>query len=245
MAHPTSIRSRAGEPDDITGPATRRLAGFARTLRDNGFKAGLAESRDALAILTTPQAGKPWSLKPALRALFCATHSDWERFDAIFDAYWRGEGLRQAKTLTGASLQARKPARVLPHPAQPSGEPGLPDRVERREGEGDGDAGGRGKREGASRYDNLAATDLRHIVDPDDMTEVHALAARLARVMRARLTRRDRARRRGHRFDLRRTIHRSVAHGGTPLDLVWRKRKVKPLRLVFLLDASGDRKSVV
>jgi len=66
------------------------------------------------------------------------------------------------------------------------------------------------------------------------------LAARLARVMRARLVRRQRAHRRGARLDLRRTIHRSVAHGGTPLDLVWRKRKDKPLRLVFLLDASGS-----
>ncbi len=40
--------------------------------------------------------------------------------------------------------------------------------------------------------------------------------------------------------DLRRTIHRSVSHGGTPLDLVWRRRKPKPLRLVILLDASGS-----
>ena len=33
---------------------------------------------------------QPSSLKPALRALFCATHSDWEHFDDIFDAFWRG-----------------------------------------------------------------------------------------------------------------------------------------------------------
>ena len=35
----------------MIGPAARRrLAGFARTLRDNGFKVGLAESRDAVPI---------------------------------------------------------------------------------------------------------------------------------------------------------------------------------------------------
>ena len=44
----------------------------------------------------------------------------------------------------------------------------------------------------------------------------------------------------GQRLDLRRTIHRSVAHGGTPIDLVWRRRKLRPLRLVLLLDASGS-----
>jgi uncharacterized protein with von Willebrand factor type A (vWA) domain len=234
------MQARASEPDIITGPATRRLAGFARTLRDNGFKAGLAETGDALAILTTPQATQPWTLKPALRALFCATHSDWERFDGIFDAYWQGTNMRQARALGGVALEARTPARQLQHPAQPSGKTGLPDHVERRSGDGEMEADGRGKREGASRVDNLAGTDLRHIVEPDDIAQAHELAARLARVMRARLVRRQRAHRRGHRLDLRRTIHRSVAHGGTPLDLIWRKRKDKPLRLVFLLDASGS-----
>jgi len=73
-----------------------------------------------------------------------------------------------------------------------------------------------------------------------EIAKVHALAARLARAMRARLVRREQARRRGQRLDIRRTIHRNVSKGGTPLDLVWRRRKVKPLRLVVLLDASGS-----
>ena len=34
----------------------RRLAGFARTLRDNGFRVGLAETSDALAVLASPAA---------------------------------------------------------------------------------------------------------------------------------------------------------------------------------------------
>ncbi len=58
--------------------------------------------------------------------------------------------------------------------------------------------------------------------------------------MRARLVRREQVRRRGRRLDLRRTIHRSVSRGGTPIDLAWRRRKVKPLRLVVLLDGSGS-----
>ncbi len=75
----------------------RRLAGFARTLRDNGFKVGLAETRDALILLASPAAEKPSRLKPAFRALFCATHSDWDKFDDIFDAYWLGRGMRQMR----------------------------------------------------------------------------------------------------------------------------------------------------
>ena len=79
----------------------RRLAGFARTLRDNGYRVGLAETRDALQVLASPAALRPSSLKPALRSLFCATHSDWERFDEIFDAFWQGRGMRQRQVLSG------------------------------------------------------------------------------------------------------------------------------------------------
>src|ERR1700730_3676052 len=219
----------------------RRLAGFARTLRDNGYRVGLAETRDALQVLASPAALRSTSLKPALRALFCATHSDWERFDEIFDAFWQGRGMRQRRVLSGVPSASHAPARKLAEAHVPQEALGLPDHVERRsDGDGDTQAEGRGRREGASRVENLAATDLRHIVDPEEIAATHALAARLARVMRARLVRREQIRRRGPRLDLRRTIHRNVSHGGMPFDLAWRRRKIKPLRLVVLLDASGS-----
>jgi uncharacterized protein len=227
----------------MAAPGTRhRLAGFARTLRDNGFRVGLAETRDALQVLTSSAALRPTSLKPALRALFCATHSDWERFDEIFDAFWQGRGMRQWQVLSGVPSASHAPAvKKLAEAHVPQEALGLPDRVERKsDGDGETQAEGRGRREGASRVENLAATDLRHIVDPEEIAATHALAARLARVMRARLVRRDQIRRRGRRIDLRRTIHRNVSHGGMPFDLAWRCRKIKPLRLVVLLDASGS-----
>jgi uncharacterized protein with von Willebrand factor type A (vWA) domain len=214
----------------------RRLAGFARILRDNGFRVGLAETRDALAVLASPAAVRASSLQSALRALFCATHSDWEKFDAIFAAFWRGHDMRSARALSGVNTAAAK-ARAIGDAQQTEGLSGQPDRVQR----GDGDAsGGQARREGASHGENLAATDLRHITDPADIARAHELAARLARSMRARLVRREQVRRRGRRLDLRRTIHRNVSHGGTPIDLAWRRRKIKPLRLVILLDASGS-----
>jgi uncharacterized protein with von Willebrand factor type A (vWA) domain len=104
----------------------------------------------------------------------------------------------------------------------------------------DRDANPAGKMEGASRAERLAETDFRKIHDPQAIVEAHALAARLAKRMRTRLSRRERARLKGRRLDLRRTIRRNVAHGGVPLELVWRRRKRKPLRLVVLLDASGS-----
>ncbi len=234
-------RLRGDEREGAIGSATRRrLAGFTRTLRDNGFRVGLAETRDALALLASPAGTQPHTLLPAMRALFCATHSDWERFDDIFNAYWRWEGRRTARVLSGTPSNKPAPLKRIGEPSAREGPHGLPDHTQRGNDDGETTAQGKGKREGASRAENLSSTDLRHIVDPDDIAEAEALAERLARVMRARLTRRERARRRGPRLDLRRTIHRSVAHGGTPIELTWRKRKDKPLRLVILLDASGS-----
>ena len=237
-----SVAAVSTSGDGIGEPARRRLAGFVRTLRDNGFKIGLAETRDALEVLASPLAVRPSSLKPALRSLFCATHSDWERFDEIFDAFWQGRGIHQARTLAGSALESRAPARHLKDVGPRAGTPGLPDHVERRHDDDDGDSAGdgRGRREGASRFENLTSADLRHITDPADIAQAHALAAHLSRAMRARLVRRERVRRRGRRLDLRRTIHRNVSHGGTLVELAWRRRKIKPLRLVFLLDASGS-----
>jgi uncharacterized protein len=226
------------DPERIGAQMRRQLAGFTRTLRAHGFRVGLAETRDALRILASPMAAGARPLAAAWRALFCATHSDWERFDAIFNAFWRGRagGMRRR-----ASTRPSREATATPQRSDPDPTPaGRADAVTHAAGAEADAAKGRGRREGASRAERLSASDLRHIVDAQDLAEAHALAERLARRMRARLVRRRQSKRRGRRLDLRSTIHRSVPHGGTPVDLVWHRRKEKPLRLVILLDASGS-----
>ena len=156
--------------EKVGGPMRERLAGFARTLRDNGFKVGLGETRDALAILTHPVAWRPTSLRSAFRSLFCATHSDWQRFDEIFDAHWLGFHMRRMRALSGIAAESQTPARRRSDTVTSQGSVGQPDHVERRkEGDGEGVADGRGRQEGASRFENLATTDFRHITDPADM----------------------------------------------------------------------------
>jgi uncharacterized protein with von Willebrand factor type A (vWA) domain len=232
--------ARVREAETGVGAAMRqKLAGFTRALRDNGFTVGLTETRDALSLLASPAARQASALKPALRALFSADRSDWQKFDEIFAAYWTGQHMRRMASVSGVpGANAPRPRR-LPQAGAPSGSPGAPDRAGRGGGQ-EGAAEGRGRPGGASRSEALASTDVRHIVDPQEIALTNALAARLAKSMRARIVRRERIKRRGRRLDLRRTIHRSIAHGGTPVDLAWRQRKPKPLRLVVLLDASGS-----
>jgi len=228
------------EPDLVPRLMAGRLAAFIRTLRDSDFTVGLREGQDAAAILAAGYGERPDMLRSALKHLFSARKSDWDRFDGLFDAFWQGKRVRSR--VAGSA--------VGPNPNNPSvkslqGEPGAAPHgsIDQIAAEGSADDDGRsgeGRAEGASRAESLDDVDFRRLDNPEDIVEAHALAARLARVMRTRLTRRDIARRRGRRLDLRRTIHRNISHGGVPIRLVRRARKAKPLRLVILLDASGS-----
>ncbi|MCP4617566.1 MAG: VWA domain-containing protein [Bradyrhizobium sp.] len=229
------------EIDEVSRLVSAKLAAFLRTLRDNGFAVGLAEGQDAAALMAAGYAARPGLLRSALKHLFSARKADWEKFDGLFDAFWLGKRVRSRSMAAGSARAANNPSLK-----------GLQDAAERRvesdaatdqipsTEDSDGDRGGEGRREGASRADNLAEVDFRKLSDPEQVAQAHQAAADLARMMRTRLTRRDLARRRGYRLDLRRTIHRNISHGGVPISLIRRQHKEKPLRLVMLLDASGS-----
>ncbi len=228
--------------EDIGAVLRFRLAGFVRSLRDSGFKVGLAETRDALRLIQTPLSRRPDGLKSAYRALFCGRMSDWQRFDDLFDAYWLGRGVKSGVKVSGtSSRKGMKTIRDLQQ-TQGSKQDTIAGDVERKPGEEDEETGDTpsGRREGASIADNLGQVDFRNIQDPEASQKAHALAERLARSMRVRLTRRDRQKRKGPRLDLRKTIRHSIAHGGTLIELIHKGPRDRQLRLVMLLDASGS-----
>ena len=229
------------ELDEVPRLVSGKLAAFLRTLRDNNFPVGLAEGQDAAALIASGYATKPRLLRSAFKHLFSARKSDWEKFDGIFDAFWLGKRLRSRSMTTGAAKSVNnRSLKSLPNqPAEPRVGAAAMDQAPSAD-PADNDRSGEGRMEGASRADNLAEVDFRNLADPEQVAQAHQAAARLAKAMRTRLTRRDLARRRGYRIDLRRTIHRNISHGGVPIALVKRQRKDKPLRLVVLLDASGS-----
>ena len=224
-------------------PASSRqnLLAFLKTLREAGFAVGLQEGRDAVALMAAGYAERPGLLRVALKHLFSARKAEWDRFDGLFDAFWLGKRVRSRSMTIGAAKAASSPS--LKSLQEKKSEPAAGEAATDQIPSGDDDAperAGEGRREGASRADNLSEIDFRKMADPAQIEQAHEVAARLAKTMRTRLTRRDLARRRGYRLDLRRTIHGNISHGGVPISLVKRQRKEKPLRLVMLLDASGS-----
>jgi len=230
------------ELDEVSKLVVAKLAAFLKTLRDSGFAVGPREGQDAASLMAAGYAAKPGLLRSAFKHLFSARKSDWDRFDGIFDAFWLGKRVRSRSLTVGSTKAANSPSlkSLQDRKSEPSGGEGATDQIPSDGNDAPEDRAGEGRMEGASRAQNLSEVDFRKMADPGQIEEAHEVAARLAKTMRTRLTRRDLARRRGYRLDLRRTIHSNISHGGVPISLVRRQHKAKPLRLVMLLDASGS-----
>jgi uncharacterized protein len=229
------------EIEEVSRLVSKKLAGFLRILREAGFTVGLAEGQDAATAIAAGYAARPVLLRSALKHLFSARKPDWDKFDGIFDAFWLGKRVRSRGLTTSAVKRANNPSlKSFRDTDKTQGaSPSATDQILSTDDAPDG-RGGEGRMEGASRAENLDEVDFRKFADPEQVAHAHDAAARLAKAMRTRLTRRDLARRRGYRLDLRRTIHKNISHGGVPIALAKRQRKPKPLRLIVLLDASGS-----
>lgn len=228
------------QADEISRLVAGKLAAFMRTLRDSAFAVGLREAQDAAMLMAAGYADRPAELRSAFKHLFSARKSDWEKFDGIFDAFWLGQRAKSRSITTGSAKPANSPSlKNLQDTGLTQDGADTFDQVP-ADDDAPGERDGEGRAEGASVMDSNADVDFRNLADPEKLKQAQEVAARLARVMRTRLSRRDLARRRGYRLDLRRTIHRNISHGGVPLTLVKRQRKQRPLRLVVLLDASAS-----
>src|SRR5258705_6898888 len=98
------------EIDEFSRLVSAKLAGFLRTLRDNGFAVGLQEGRDAAALMTAGYIENPGLLRLALKHLFSARKSDWDKFDGLFDAFWLGRRGRSRSMTMGSAKAANSPS---------------------------------------------------------------------------------------------------------------------------------------
>ena len=94
------------EIDEVSRLVAAKLAAFLRTLRDSGFAVGLREGQDAAALMAAGYAEKPGLLRVALKHLFSARKSDWDRFDGLFDAFWLGMRVRSRSLALGSAKAA-------------------------------------------------------------------------------------------------------------------------------------------
>ena len=74
----------------------------------------------------------------------------------------------------------------------------------------------------------------------EDMEEAREIVAKLAAVLATKLSRRKIVGKKGKIIDFRRSWRQSLVHGGEPLELIRKQRKIKKTKILLLCDVSGS-----
>jgi hypothetical protein len=221
-------------------PAGRDLASamvrFGALLREHGLPITLVQVTDAVRVLEHVDLGDRREVRLALRAVFPGRPEELPAFDRCFEAFWR-PAAGEAAELPG--LIAGPPAEEAPPAPLPGGTP-------RRETLaldtwGDADDAEAGEPMGVPGFSDreaLMGQDFSTFT-PDQLEEVYRLTVQIARRLARRLSRRRRPVARKGRVDLRRTLRANLSRGDL-IDLRYRRRKPRKLRLVLLCDVSGS-----
>jgi uncharacterized protein len=230
-ADPTSGRPRELLRWTRPGSLAANLTLFGRRLRGRGLLVGPAEIGLALAALEAIDVADRDAVRLALRTVLCSRAEDLPAFDEEFDRFWQAPAF--APSMPG-----------MEEPEADAGEGGQPEGTRNEVTVTDW------AEEGVASDDErsvpaYSAAEVRAAKDfsafaADDLEEITELIMRIARRIAMRLSRRMRAARRGQLVDLRRTIRRSLQYGGDPAALVWRRRKIRKVRIVLLCDVSGS-----
>jgi len=207
---------------------------FGRVLRGLGLDGSPARMIDLVAALRLLDLGRKQDVYHAMRALVVRRREDITAFDQAFEVFWR----KPAEGFTTLDLRAMGERRRFRRPRFDS--PAPPDAA----------PGGTAGRPAPEAPPTLRATltyspaeVLRHKdfaeMTGEELAEVERLLAGLAWRLGERRTRRWSGGR-GPRLDLRRSLRRSLRHGGEILDWERRRRRAKPRPLVVLADVSGS-----
>ena len=210
-----------------------RIAGFTSFLQANGYSVGAADSVDIVDTAAQMGALDQAILRWNLKSLLCNRYEEWQRFDALFDAYFLPPNIKvfvQGDAAVGKPDVTTGQNESSAYETTTDTEQGLVDET-------------KAARYGASREENLSTTDFSELNQADQARKIEALMRRLARRLKHLKLRREVRSQRGRRLDLQSTIRQSVASGGTPVELAWKtRRRVRP-RLVLLLDVSRSMNS--
>ncbi|MGA2020850.1 MAG: VWA domain-containing protein [Candidatus Sulfotelmatobacter sp.] len=204
---------------------------FCRFAREKGLSAGVQETLDSLQAAATLGVSNTNDLKFGLRSVLCSSKDDWDLFDECFQMFWSGaESAAPSRRKTRSKKESS--TRMASRDSTSLMSTGSNDDVS---SEKDGALAVTG----ASARERLAKADVSTLPQ-NDIAMLEQIAIRLFKQMSRRLQRRRRIGTSRGQVDLRRTIRRSISRGGEPINLRYRERKLRPHRLVTLLDISGS-----
>lgn len=210
-----------GTTERVAHGADEILLGFARALRAAGVPVTPDRGQGFVDAVGIVGIGDRRATYWAGRATLCASPDDLDRYDKVFTAWFDPRG----------ELPRAQPASEAPSPAV-AGLPDTDDAV------GDAADDPEVVRAAASAVEVLRHRDVAAL-SPSDRRRLDAMIAALHPRAPLRRTARHQRWRRGD-LDASRTLRNSLRRMGEPADIAWRRRGVRPRRIVLLLDVSGS-----
>jgi uncharacterized protein len=205
--------------------ARDHLHAFLRALEDAGVAAAASKRADFLMALTASPPDGVDALYWRARVTLVSRAEDFDAFDAIFAAYFRGRRMvvEEAADAPGEEGETAAP---------PGGDDGALGAAEPRPGTG----------LGASPLElaNVRAFAPTTAEARDELRELGAaVRATLPQIAARRAVRA----RRGPTLDVRRVLAAANRSGGEIVGLAWRRRPPRPRRVLVLIDVSGSLKA--
>ncbi|MDH3710254.1 MAG: VWA domain-containing protein [Cyclobacteriaceae bacterium] len=211
----------------LYSPLESHLRNFASYLRKEGLVVGIQEVLDVITATTLIVTPTQQNLKYVTRTLFCNSKEDYDRFDTLFDNFWKGDSRRfRSKMAVSSRLKKKQKTTSLIW----MGASQQADQESVKESK---------EVSGANAQERLRRTDFSKLSEVD-AEELDKLAQKLYQEMNKRLTRRYKETSKSGQLNLRRTIRKNISSGGDMWNLAFKNKRPRKPRLVVLLDVSGS-----
>jgi uncharacterized protein with von Willebrand factor type A (vWA) domain len=205
---------------------------FVRMLRRLGLPVTVDDTTTFVAALDRTGLADRATVKSAGRAVLARRREHQTLFDRAFDAWWQVNpaGARLPPAMGAIAARAQRRAELIAH---------RPGHGTPQAHEDDARTWPAGAQQTWSERERLRHRDFAELSE-DELRSLSDLMEALRFQTPRRRTRRTSADWRGPRPDLRRTLRRSLRHGGEPIRLMRRERITQPRPLVVLCDISGS-----
>lgn len=228
----------AAPPDTpSTSDLVTQVARFSGALRSAGVPVAIGDEIDAAASLGHVDIGDREEVRLGLRSSLRVEYRAWAIFDLLFERHWRAGGAPREGRKSRHRKRQRAP-KTWPGQGNPLAElvRSLAERQRIEAADAEGPEGGR---PGYSPRALLRRKSFEACTE-EELREMERLLARAVRKFVTRRSRRMVPSPRGRVVDLRRSLRRSLAHGGELIELARRERALELPHLVVLCDTSGS-----
>ncbi len=213
----------------------QQITDFCRLLRQMGVNVTTTNQLSWCESIQLIDIGEREAFYHTARTNLIAGEADRETFDTAFNLFWR---------YPRPEFQAVDTEREVPEPSSlqelsdASDEQDTLDQWLDTETEDD-EEGEEDDPVAYSAEDLLTRKDFSEFTR-EDMEEAREIVAKLAAVLATKLSRRKIVGKKGKIIDFRRSWRQSLVHGGEPLELIRKQRKIKKTKILLLCDVSGS-----